>query len=121
MIYDIINIHQRVVEINVQMVTFYLLEGQLKTHTDQVAAAQETWNVGATLVYCWASVEDGGPAVNQRWANVSRLLGVDIQKNNVVSTSPTASVGSMLVHRFRRRRNVDLDILQPLQREDLTL
>ena len=35
----------------------------------------ETWDVGSTLVYCWAHVVDGGPTVNQRWANVSCLLG----------------------------------------------
>ena len=39
--------------------------------------AQQTCAVGPTLVYCWASVVDGGPAVNQCWANVSCLLGAD--------------------------------------------
>ena len=31
------------------------------------------WVVGPMLVYCWASVVDGGPTVNQRWANVPCL------------------------------------------------
>ena len=35
---------------------------------------QQTWDVGPTLVYCWANVVDGGSTVNQRWANVSCLL-----------------------------------------------
>ena len=30
-----------------------------------------TWDVGPTLVYCWASVVDTGPTVNQLWADVS--------------------------------------------------
>ena len=34
-------------------------------------SSQQTWNIGPTLVYCWANVVDGGPTVNQRWANVS--------------------------------------------------
>ena len=33
------------------------------------------WDIGQTLVYCWASVYDAGPTVSQRWANVSSLLG----------------------------------------------
>ena len=36
---------------------------------------QQTLDAGPTLVYCWASVVDGGRTVNQRWANVSCLLG----------------------------------------------
>ena len=30
---------------------------------------------GPTLVYCWSNVVDGGPTVNQRWANVLYFLG----------------------------------------------
>ena len=37
--------------------------------------AQQTWGVRPTLVYCWPTVVDVGPTVNQRWANVSCLLG----------------------------------------------
>ena len=33
------------------------------------------WVVGPALVYCWPTVYDAGPTVNQRWANVSCLLG----------------------------------------------
>ena len=38
--------------------------------------SQQTWDDGPTLVYCWPSVVDGGPTVNQRWAHVSCLLGL---------------------------------------------
>ena len=37
--------------------------------------SQQTWDVWPTLVYCWANLVDGGPTVNQRWANVSCFLG----------------------------------------------
>ena len=36
---------------------------------------QKTWDVGLTLVSCWPTVYDVGPTVNQRWANVTCLLG----------------------------------------------
>ena len=35
------------------------------------AGSQQTWDVDPALVYCWASVVNGGPTVNQRWANAS--------------------------------------------------
>ena len=37
--------------------------------------AQPDRDVGPTLVYCWPTVYDGGPTVNQRCVNVSCLLG----------------------------------------------
>ena len=43
----------------------------LLSHESQT---QQTWDVGPTLVYCLATVVDGGPTVNQRWANVSCFL-----------------------------------------------
>ena len=33
------------------------------------------WRETLTLVCCWASVVDSGPTANQRWDNVSSLLG----------------------------------------------
>ena len=33
-------------------------------------------NTRRTLAYCWPNVVDGGAVVNQRWANVSCLLGL---------------------------------------------
>ena len=39
------------------------------------ADPQQTCEIGPTLVYCWANVVDGGPTVNQRWADVSCLVG----------------------------------------------
>ena len=43
------------------------------------------------VVYCWGSVEDGGPAVKQRWANVSCLLGI----------KQTLGIDPMWLHRLR--------------------
>ena len=37
---------------------------------------QKIWDVGPTLVYCWVTVYDTDLTVNQRWANVSCVLGV---------------------------------------------
>ena len=37
--------------------------------------SQETRDIEALLVQCWASVVDGGPTLNQQWLNVSCLLG----------------------------------------------
>ena len=37
--------------------------------------AQQTGDVGPALVHCWTTVYDVGPKVNQRWTNVSCLLG----------------------------------------------
>ena len=34
-----------------------------------------TWDVDPMLVYCWATVVDGGPTIKQRWAIASCLLG----------------------------------------------
>ena len=45
--------------------------------SDSPILSQQTWNVGPTLVYCWATVYDVDPTVNQRWANVSCLLGYE--------------------------------------------
>ena len=42
---------------------------------DNWMSSWQTWDVDPTLFYCWANVVDGGPTVNQRWANVSCLLG----------------------------------------------
>ena len=36
---------------------------------------QLTRAIHTRLVQCWASVVDGGPALNQPWVNVSCLLG----------------------------------------------
>ena len=38
-------------------------------------ASQQTWVVGPTLVYCWPTVYEAGPTVNQRCPNVSCFLG----------------------------------------------
>ena len=35
----------------------------------------QTRDVEPVLVWCWASVVDGGPIINQHWLNVSCLLG----------------------------------------------
>ena len=38
-------------------------------------SAQQTQCFNPMLVQCWASVEDGGPTLNQHWVDVSCLLG----------------------------------------------
>ena len=40
-----------------------------------VVDIQQTCDVDPTLVYCWPTVYDVGPTVNQGCANVSCLLG----------------------------------------------
>ena len=40
-----------------------------------VEAAQQTRDVRPMLIQSWASVADGGPTLNQHWANVPCLLG----------------------------------------------
>ena len=47
------------------------------------AMAQQARGVDPMLVYCWASVADGGPTLKQHWFNVSFLLGRP-RKPNVV-------------------------------------
>ena len=42
---------------------------------EEPSISQQTWVVGPTLVYCWPTVYDAGQTVNQRWVNVSCLLG----------------------------------------------
>ena len=37
--------------------------------------SQQAWDVDTVLVWCWASVVDGGPTSNQHRINVSRLQG----------------------------------------------
>ena len=39
----------------------------------QIPSNRTRW---PTLVYCWPTVYDVGPTVNQRWTNVSCLLGM---------------------------------------------
>ena len=41
-----------------------------------IAITQQTRDIEPLLVQCWASVVDGGPALNQQWLNVSCLLGM---------------------------------------------
>ena len=31
---------------------------------------RQTQAIGPMLVYCWASVADGGPTINQHWENI---------------------------------------------------
>ena len=43
---------------------------------------QQTWDVGPTLVNCWANVVDGRPTVNQRWAVCSYIILATIDDNS---------------------------------------
>ena len=38
--------------------------------------SQRARDVDPMLVYCWATVVDGGPTISQHWVNVSHLLTV---------------------------------------------
>ena len=46
-----------------------------------MSITHQTWEAGPALVYCLASVVDGGPTVNQRWANVTCLLGINLNNS----------------------------------------
>ena len=39
------------------------------------SVTRQTQNVEQMLVYCWSSVEDDGPTVNQHWLDIFCLLG----------------------------------------------
>ena len=57
-----------------------------------------------TRVYCWANVVDGGPTVNQRWANISCLLGHD--KRLPMNMVHRNNVALRLAHRLRQWYNI---------------
>ena len=42
---------------------------ELLARLANVLATQQTGVIDPTLVYCWPTVYDVGPTVNQRWAN----------------------------------------------------
>ena len=46
------------------------------------STAQKRRDIEPMLFECWASVEDGGPAFNQHWFNVSFLFGRFRNENN---------------------------------------
>ena len=48
----------------------------------EVYNTQKTCDAGLTLVYCWVNVVDGGQAVNQRWVNVSCMMGITTHPKN---------------------------------------
>ena len=48
---------------------------QLSLYHRETCTYQQTWDVDPMLVYCWPTVYDAGPTVNQRWANVSCFFG----------------------------------------------
>ena len=55
----------------ISIVSICLLQPGVPSH---YVSKSET--LDPALVYCWPTVYDVGPAVNQRWANVSCLLGM---------------------------------------------
>ena len=73
---NIVNILQWAVSeiFNIGAMRLVLTEEHLAAST-HYHINQQNRDVGPTLVYCWADVVDGGPTVNQRWADVSCLLG----------------------------------------------
>ena len=44
--------------------------------TNVALPSKQTRDADPMLVYCWASVEDAGPTLNQRWVNISCWLNV---------------------------------------------
>ena len=57
------------------------------------------------LVYCWTNVIDGGPTVNQRWANASCLLGIE-DGTSSWNMERSPSTGSTLWHLRRDVQSV---------------
>ena len=58
-------------------------------------AAQQTRGVEPVQVWCWASVADGGPELEQHWVNVSCLLGV-LTGHIMFRTSPAVKIIKLL-------------------------
>ena len=56
------------------------------------------------MVQCWASVADGGPALNQHWVNVPCLLGTE--EYIPVNTKHFYGICTMLDQRRRRWADV---------------
>ena len=46
-----------------------LLRNSINRDTQSILI-QQTWYIAPMLVYCWASVVDGGPTLNQHWVDV---------------------------------------------------
>ena len=55
----------------------YFMLAEVRTHT------QQTQYVEPMLVYCWFTVYDAEPTINQHWPNVLCLLG-SIQRVNAI-------------------------------------
>ena len=64
-----------------------------------------TQHLEPMLIYCWFSVVDGGPTLNQHWF---RVLCWDITAN----TTPRTNADLMLVQRRRRWTNIKPALIQ---------
>ena len=60
----------------IRMITF---DTYLQRMLNSLAATQPTWDVGPALVYCWTTIYDVGPTVNQRGPNDSWLLDTSLK------------------------------------------
>ena len=58
-------------------------------------AAQQKRGVKPVLIWCWASVADSGPELDQHWVNVSCLLGV-LTGHIMFCTSPGVKILKLL-------------------------
>ena len=58
--------------------------------------SQQTSDVGPALAYCWHTVYDFGPTVNQRWADASCLLGYTSMCTIVCDINGTQTESALL-------------------------
>ena len=68
---------------------------------------QETQDVETMLVWCWASVEDGGPTSNQHWFRVWSMPGLATYRplQNSRSASPAGFLSAPLTYFWPSRRS----------------
>ena len=59
---------------------------------------RKTRDIEPVLGYCWASVEDGGPTLNQHWLSVSCLLGCHLEYTNSDNTELSKNKRNLLMY-----------------------
>ena len=81
--------------------------GHYYNNLESSARAQQTWDGGPTLVYCWPTVYDVGPTVNQRWA-------MFVGGCRTGTTIRWTNAGLMFLQRRRRWANIKSALVQRL-------